>query len=272
MLRTPDAFQIDNIVEAVLSSANYKYISPDLVRVIAAQEIAKRCKQKEAIKATKNKLHQVGGAYLDGRDNYEEWLKTLHAVVGAGDNAEIQQACKHIMSHHASTRERLPILDQFYSTLLADFGPIHSILDLACGLNPLALPWIPLTKGSSYYAYDIYQHVMNFLAQWLLLLNIDGHADVCDLVQSCPEQQVDVALVLKTLPCLEQVDKQAGYRLLRSINAKHMLVSFPLQSLGGKSKGMAAYYEEHFMQLIAEETWHVRKIVFASELVFVVTK
>lgn len=272
MLKTPDASQIDNVVETVLSSANYKYISPDLVRVVATQEIAKRRKQKEAIKATKNKLHQVGGAYLDGRDNYEEWLKTLTEAVATGNDVDIQQACKRIMGHHASTRERLPILDQFYSTLLADLGPIHSVLDLACGLNPLALPWLPLAKNGSYYAYDIYQHVMNFLAQWLHLLNIDGHANVCDLVQSCPEQQVDVALVLKTLPCLEQVDKQAGYKLLRSIHAKHMLVSFPLQSLGGKSKGMATYYEDHFLQLIAEETWHVRKIVFANELVFVVTK
>ena len=272
MGNVPDTTQIDSVIQSVLTGANYKYVSPDLVRTIATQESAKRRNQKEAIKATKNKLHQVGGAYLDGRDNYEEELKILRNIVAAGNENEIQQACRRIMSNHASTRERLPILDQFYSTLLAELGPISSVLDLACGLNPLALPWLLLAKGGSYYACDIYQHVMDFLAQWLQLLRIDGYARVCDLVQSCPEQQVDVALVLKTLPCLEQVDKQAGYRLLRSIHAKHMLVSFPLQSLGGKSKGMATYYENHFLQLIAGETWHVRKVVFANELVFVVTK
>ena len=271
MDKTPDTTQIDSVIEAVLTGANYKYVSRDLVRTIAEQDSAKRRNQKEAIKA-KNKLHQVGGAYLAGRDNYEEELKILRNVVAAGNEAELRQTCKRIMGNHASTRERLPILDQFYSTLLAELGPISSVLDLACGLNPLALPWLPLTQGGSYYAYDIYQHVMDFLAQWLQLLHLNGHARVCDLVQSCPEQQVDVALVLKTLPCLEQVDKQAGYRLLHSIHAKHMLVSFPLQSLGGKSKGMATYYENHFLQLIAGETWHVRKVVFANELVFVVTK
>ncbi|GAC1393619.1 MAG: 16S rRNA methyltransferase [Ktedonobacteraceae bacterium] len=256
----------------MLSSANYKYVCPDLVRTVATQEIAKRRTLKEALKATKNKLHQVGGVYLDGRDDYEQWLHMLHNTVRTGDQSQLRSVCKRVMSNHASTRERLPILDQFYTTLLAELGPIHSVLDLACGFNPLSLPWLPLAEGGHYYAYDIYQHVMDFLAQWLLMLNVNGHAHVCDLIQSCPPQQVDVALVLKTIPCLEQIDKHAGRRLLQSINAKHMLVSFPIQSLGGKSKGMATFYEEHFMHLIAGEAWSIRKFVFATELVFVVTK
>ncbi|GAC1465231.1 MAG: 16S rRNA methyltransferase [Ktedonobacteraceae bacterium] len=264
--------QVDSLVEAVLSSANYKYVSPDLVRAIALQEIGKRRTLKEALKAIKNKLHQVGGAYLDGRDEYTSWLSMLRNIAQRGDQSQLQEACKRMMSNHASTRERLPILDQFYTTLLAELGPIHSILDLACGLNPLALPWIPLVEGGDYYAYDIYQHMMEFLDQWLHIVHMNGHASTWNLVQTCPTQCVDVALVLKTIPCLEQVDKHAGHRLLQSINAKYMLVSFPLQSLSGKSKGMASFYEEHFQHLVAGESWHVRKVVFPTELVFVTTK
>ncbi len=264
--------QLDSLVEAVLGSANYKYISPDLVSAVALQEMGKRRTLKEAVKATKNKLHQVGGAYLDGREDYDAWLSMLRNVAQGGDRSQLQEACKRVMSNHASTRERLPILDQFYTILLAELGPIHSILDVACGLNPLALPWMPLVEGGQYYAYDIYQHMMEFLDQWLHIVHVNGQASTCNLVQTCPTQCVDVALVLKTLPCLEQIDKHAGRRLLQSINAKHMLVSFPLQSLGGKSKGMAIYYEEHFLHLVAEESWSIRKIVFPTELVFVVTK
>ena len=253
-----------------MGSANYKHVSPDLVHAIAVQELGKRRTLKEAIKATKNKLHQVGGAYLDGREEYTAWLRALDTAIQGGNQEVLRATCKRVMSHHASTRERLPILDGFYTTLLAELGPVHSILDLACGLNPLTQPWLPPIE--QYYAYDIYQHVMDFLQEWLHLLPLDGHARVWNLVESCPPQQVDVALVLKVIPCLEQVEKRAGFRLLRSINAKHMIVSFPLQSLGGKSKGMATFYEEHFMQLVASETWHIRKVVFATELVFVVTK
>ncbi|GAC1654092.1 MAG: 16S rRNA methyltransferase [Ktedonobacteraceae bacterium] len=272
MLKAHNSFSIDTVIEGVLSSANYKYVCPDLVRAIATQEVTKRRTLKEALKATKNKLHQVGGVYLDGSDDYGAWLDILRNTVQMEETNQLRNACKRIMSNHASTRERLPILDQFYSTLLAELGPISSILDLACGLNPLALPWLPLVEGGHYYAYDMYQHMMDFLEQWLLMLHVHGQAQVCNLAQSCPTQQVDIALVLKTIPCLEQVDKHAGRKLLQSIHAKHMLVSFPLQSLGGKSKGMATFYEEHFLQLVAQEAWSIRKIVFATELVFIITK
>ncbi len=272
MLKASNQSQLDDLVTAVLTSANYKHVSPDLVRNIASQELMKRRNLKDALKATKNKLHQVGGAYLDGRDDYSQWLNELKRVVQVGNQNDTRQVCKKIMSHHASTRERLPILDQFYTSILADLTPVHSILDLACGLNPLTLPWIPLAAGGHYYAYDIYQHIIDFLQKWLLMIQTEGHAQVCDLTQSYPTHPVDVALVLKTIPCLEQVDKQAGSRLLRSINARHLVVSFPIHSLGGKSKGMAMYYEAHFQELVEGEKWNIKKIEFATELVFVVTK
>jgi 16S rRNA (guanine(1405)-N(7))-methyltransferase len=176
------------------------------------------------------------------------------------------------MAHHASTRERLPILDQFYTTLLTDLAPISSILDVACGFHPLALPWMPLAGQVTYYAYDIYQHMMDFLQDWFTLMGIQGYAQVYDLLQACPPQEVDVAFVLKTIPCLEQVDKHAGKRLLHALNARYIIVSFPVHSLGGKRKGMVAHYEAQFQALMGNALWTVKRVEFATELVFVVAK
>jgi 16S rRNA (guanine(1405)-N(7))-methyltransferase len=263
---------LETLVNDVLSSPKYKYICPDLVRGIGSQELQKRRNRKEALKATKNKLHQIGGAYFDGREDYRAWLDDLASVVQTCDQAQLQRVCWNIMQHHASTRERLPILSQFYTTILADLAPIHSILDVACGLNPLSIPWLPLAENGTYYACDIYQHLTDFLNQYLHIMHIQGYVQTCDVIQSCPEYEVDVAFVLKTIPCLEQVDKHFGYRLLRAINARYLVVSFPVHSLSGRSKGMATYYESHFRELLGDETWEVRKFEFASELVFVVKK
>lgn len=260
---------IDILVESVLASPKYKDISPQLVRNIGTQELSKRRTLKEALKATKNKLHQMGGAYLEGAD-YARWLHELRAC--AEDKNELQRVCWSIMTHHASTRERLPILDQFYMTLLTDLAPISSVLDLACGFHPLALPWMPLAESVTYYAYDIYQHMMDFLQEWFTLIGIQGYAQVCDILQACPTHPVDVAFVLKTIPCLEQLDKHAGQRLLQALNAHYLIVSFPVHSLGGKRKGMLAHYEAQFREMIRDTPWAVRRIEFATELVFVVTK
>lgn len=263
---------LDKLVNGVLHSAKYNAVSPDLVRHIGSQELVKRSNPKEALKATKNKLHQVGGAYFDGRENYTTWLRELAVVAQVNDRAALQRTCRTIMAHHASTRERLPILDQFYSTILANIAPIHSVLDVACGLNPMAIPWLPLAEGATYYACDIFASLGDFLNQYLQLIHMPGHVQTCDAIQFCPTQEVDVAFVLKAIPCLEQIDKHAGYRLLRTINARYLVVSFPAYSLGGRSKGMTAYYKAHFHELEDNALWNVQTFEFATELVFVVQK
>lgn len=268
----PDEQPLARLVNEVLTSAKYKDMSQDLIRSIGQQELVKRRNVKEAIKATKNKLHQVSGAYLDGREQYGMWLTELRAASLPGDKEKLQQTCMRIMSHHTSTRERLPILDSFYNVLLTDLAPIHSILDIASGLNPLARPWMPLAEGTTYYAYDIYAPMMRFLNDYMTSFSLQGHAQVQNVLQSCPTDEVDLAFVLKTIPCLEQVDKQAGYRLLRAIRARYMIVSFPVHSLGGRGKGMTKYYEDHFRQLVDGENWSIEKIEFATELVFVIRR
>jgi 16S rRNA (guanine(1405)-N(7))-methyltransferase len=261
---------LDQLVQSVLTSSKYQRVIRDLVYTIGVQELTKRRNLKEAVKATKNKLHQIAGAYLASKMEYAAWLDRLQRQTAEGQT--VRPLCAEIMAHHASTRERLPILDHFYPTLLADLPPITSILDLACGLNPLTLPWMPLAQPVAYYACDIYQDQIDFLNGFFTTIGVPGTAFACDLLQACPTQAVDVALLLKAIPCLEQADKQIGRRLLDAIQAPILLVSFPAQSLGGRDKGMAANYEFHFRELVAERPWQIERFDFASELVFRVRK
>ena len=72
-----ESHQLDQLIEAIQASPKYKGVSSDLVRYIGTQELAKGHNLKEAIKATKNKLHQVGGAYQDSAPRYRAWLDKL---------------------------------------------------------------------------------------------------------------------------------------------------------------------------------------------------
>ena len=264
--------QLDELVAAVLASPKYHAITPDFVRSVGSRELAKRRTWKEAVKATKNKLHQVAGAYLEAGTQYAAWLDELERASRSGDRERFLKACTQVMSHHSSTAERLALLDRFYATTLTDLPPIHSILDVGCGLNPLAIPWMPLEEGADYYAVDIYQDMVDFLNRFMALTLVRGHAQAGDVLQGYPSDPVDVALVLKGLPCLEQVDKSAGRRLLDTLDAAHLLVSFPVHSLGGRSKGMAATYEAHFRQLVAGRGWQIERFEFTTELVFRIDK
>ncbi len=264
---------LDKLVQSVLDSPKYRQINPDLVERIAREEISKRRSIKEALKATKNKLHQVGGAYFPNPVTDEHTKTWLAQLTESADRPEaLKAACLKIMAAHASTRERLPLLQEFYTTTLGGIAPIHSVIDVACGLNPLAIPWMPLAEDARYYAYDIYQHLIEFLKQAIPVMGVQGRAENRDVLGSPPDEQADLALVLKTLPCLEQVAKQAGARLLDGLDVKYMLVSFPARSLGGRAKGMEKSYAAYFETLAAGKPWEVQTFHFNNELVYLVKK
>jgi 16S rRNA (guanine(1405)-N(7))-methyltransferase len=264
--------QIDELVSAVQNGAHYRSISPQVIRRIGTQELAKGRSWKEAIKATRNKLHQIGGAYQEHEPDYALWRAELDQIDPDKQPDQFKAFCRKVMQFHSSTRERLPELDHFYTETLASLGPLQSILDVACGFNPLALPWLPLAQDGIYYGCDIYTDMVDFLNCFLTKINRKGAVEMCDLISSYPTQPVQLALLLKTIPCLEQMDKSAGRTLLDGIQAEHLLISFPARSLGGRSKGMVQNYEAHFHQLIAGRPWRVQRFEFTSELVFLVSK
>lgn len=262
---------IQPLIAAVRNSAKYRTVSQDLIRYLIARELRAGRTEKETVKAVKSKLHQVAGAYFPGRARYRQWLLQLQRAAQTGDEAW-REACCQVMGHHASTRERLPILNRFYAETLAEVGAVDSVLDVACGLNPLSIPWMPLAENARYIACDIYEDLATFLDAFLKLADLQGEGRVCDLINTAPPDAVMLALVLKTLPPLEQIDKAAGINLLRRLKAKYLLVSFPVQSLGGRKKGMAANYEARFQEVIGGEGWPVKQFKFETELAFLIEK
>ncbi len=256
---------IEKLAEAILSTSKYRHISPDLVRRIGEREMIVRRSQKEAIKATKNKLHQVGGAYFPDKIKFSRYLETLYQ----SENVPID--LQKMMQNHASTRERLPILEEFYAVIFDQLPAIGSIVDIACGLNPLAIPWMPFQEDVTYFAYDIYGDMMAFLGEFLQFMGVDGVAESRDVIGNPPTQFADLILILKTFPCLEQVDKQAAERLLDGLNGRYLLISYPARSLGGRKKNMVANYTAHFEKLADERNWQdVIGFEFETELAFLV--
>ena len=112
----------------------------------------------------------------------------------------------------------------------------------------------------------------DFVGEFMALIGVEGHAQARDVMQFVPPEKVDLALVLKTIPCLEQVDKAAGRHLLETVNADHVIVSFPVRSLGGHDKRMSANYEAHLCDLLADRDWPVERYEFETELAFVIHK
>lgn len=267
---TPDL--LEKLVQVVTSQPRYATILPALVGRVAQEELDKGRGFKEAVKTTRARLHQAGGAYQAERPDYRRLTAELHDLPRDIHNPQVQDFCRAALAAHASTRERLPILERFFQETLAAVAPVHSVLDLACGMNPLALPWLPLAQDATYHACDIYADLTGFLQNFITHVGMPGRIELCDLTANLPAVRVQAAFILKTLPCLDHLDKTASRRLLEGIDAEVILVSYPLRSLGGRGKGRLRHYSAHFEGLIEGKGWRVQHFEFASELAFLLRK
>ena len=263
---------IEELIQKVQESPKYQPVIKSLIKKLVREEITKSKKPSQVIKSVRTRLHQIGGAYLAKRPDYSDLVKTMNNLSTNLEDAQVADYCKQSMVLHASTAERLEFIEFFFASILEQIGPIHSIADLACGFTPLAIPFMPLTQDFTYTAYDIYEDMLDFLNQFFKHFEIKGFAYPCDVTQPFEMPHVQLALLLKTLPCLEQQEKQIGNQVLERINADHILVSFPSKSLGGHEKGMRRNYSSYIEGIVDTNTFSMAHFAFTNEIAFLLTR
>jgi len=262
---------LDEIVSAVARSKKYHAICADTIRRIAAHELAAHGNAKAAVKATKRRLHQVHGAFEQDFD-YDAAYRRLEMAYREGSEDGIKAACRRVLEMHSSTRERLPVLDRFYPAIFGCTGQPSTLLDVGCGLNPLALPWMELPAGTRYVALDIDAGRAGFLDRYLALAGLEPLARCQDALSHPPEDDADVALLLKMSPSLERQEPGATQRLMEQLRTPAIVVSFAVKSLGGREKGMAGQYQQQFLAWMEGRHWPVETLAFETELLFIVHK
>ncbi|HJP72219.1 MAG TPA: methyltransferase domain-containing protein [Candidatus Limnocylindria bacterium] len=257
------------IVERVQRSSRYRDVDPNLLERLAAEELPRARSADDAVKRVKRRLHQAVGAFRgQRRDDTLEGVR--QAWSGDLTSAAFRAACAEVMRSHASTRERLPHLHTLYMRIWEATGIPATLLDVGCGLGPLALPWMGIGEAA-YIATDVDQRPLETAQAFLELVGQPHAVRPMDVVASLPDDAADVALLLKLVPTLDRQDPGAAARLLRGLDVHHAVVSFPARSLGGRGKGMVQTYRDRLRRLV-DETGRVSEVTEASvssELVFV---
>jgi 16S rRNA (guanine(1405)-N(7))-methyltransferase len=249
----------------VSASRKYRAVDPGLIAAIVAEQLRRGGSAREVVKRSKRKLHQVFGAYLDRPMPFGEWVAALRA---APDAAARSALCRQCMVFHASTRERVAHLEAVYAAALGDLPMPARVLDLGCGLNPLGRPFMPLAAATVLDFCDVHRPLIDFLGEALTVLDLAAEGCVCNLLDGAPPRQADVALLLKVLPCLEQLDETIAPRLIAGIRADVIVVSFPVASLGGRRRGMADHYAAHFERVAQALPMRVERRDAPGELVY----
>ena len=266
----PDPDLITAVVSAIKESKKYRDTSEATIRALAVEALRQYKKVKPAVKAVRVRLHSIMAPYL-GDPDYSAAATTLTTAYASHDPALIHQTCWEIMAHHLSTRERLPILTEFYQQIFAITGKPQALLDIACGLNPLALPWMELPGLTDFYAYDIHEPRIQFLNHFFELNGLRPRAILQDVALNFPQEEGDVALFLKEMPRFERNYHGLGRPLLEALRVRHIVLSFPEVSTHG-GRNLVNRYRDFCHQLIASHDWPITELLFEGELVFIIRK
>jgi 16S rRNA (guanine(1405)-N(7))-methyltransferase len=260
-------YDIEGITSKVLRSKKYRSLyRPTVERIV--KDAFRRYPEKEVEKAVKRKLHQIWGAYFT-RPNFDKLFEKVKEEIEKGE--DIQAVLSPILMLQTSTKERIPVLDNFYQRIFSITGQPKTIVEPGCGINALTYFW--MDSPIKYIGYDVDRELIAFLNSIFKLLSVKKQAQVkLGDVLVDEVEQADVGLLLKVLPLLEHQRQGCSIEILKRLRCKHIVVSYPTRSISGKQKGMVDFYTKYFQDLVKNEPWKVDQIPFDTELVFVVRK
>lgn len=260
------------MAEKILQSPKYgPYEIPrDTVIDLLEQEASRFQNSRLLLKAVRQKLHNIMAPYL-GDPNYLRAIQELEEAFQSADSDRILALCKSLLQSHASTRERMPILSEFYERIFDLTGKPRVILDLGCGLHPFGFPWMGLPMDTAYHAYDLNKPRVDLIARYFRLQGLPPLAEQRDILLNPPEVQADVAFWFKEAHRLEQRKYGSNLPLWKALNVHYLLVSLPSTSLSGKHD-LAERQRKLVYQITSGQPWKVSELEFDNELVFCIDK
>lgn len=250
-------------LDSLLSAKKLRDLCPDTIRRVFFECLPKYKSLKDADKATRTELHRITGAFVTP-EHLAEAEKLLNGWT-AGDDATLSQA----LMMHASTKERLPLAetDAMYAHVCEVIGRPQTILDLACGFNPIYLS----SRGFDVTGLDLHGGAIQLINRWADMHSLPARAQTADLLsEGClPDGPYDLALMMKLLPILETQQTGSALRLIDSTPAKTILVSFPTKTLGGRGVGMETHYSQWFESIVPQERI-IHRFTHGSELIYLI--
>lgn len=250
--------ETDRALEALIASPKYRGVYRGAVERVY-REMLRRYKPKEAEKAARAELHRITGAFLTPGDLKKARALLDEAVSGDGN------ALTRVLSLHASTRERLHDMAALYDRALPALGSPKTVLDLACGLNPLYLG----SLGLAVRGVELQTDAANLVNHWAEALDWDVRVTPGDLAEDVPLPEADATLVMKLLPLLDKQLPGGGAALLERLQSKRALVTFPTRTLSGRNVGMKEHYEASFEKNLPFAARILDKFTVPGELCYI---
>lgn len=268
-----DETEVQELITAIKGSRKYRNsgLNEETIRDLIQQETSTHASIKTLRKTVRRKLHNIIAPYL-GEPDYQALSSELNEINQASlASLAIRDFCLKVLREHASTAERIPYLEAFYQEIFQITGVPETILDLACGLNPFAFPWMNLPTSTCFYAYDILQPRVDFINRFFKKIGLVPLAQNQDILTHPPRISADLCFFFKEAHRFEKRAPGSNTSFWASLNTKWLAVSLPVENLGG-THSLVNQHRELVYDRLPENKEVIRELIFIDEIVFLIKK
>lgn len=254
------------LVAELRASRKYGGVDAEALTRTSAWALDRSRSRKEASKVARRKLHQVFGSYLPAAG-----LADAEAAARELGHGGLEDVCRGVLAAHASTRERLEVMPDFFATAFGPRAGAVRVADIGAGLNAFAIPWMPLASDAEYVAIDVDERMQRLVEQLAAHVPVRLAARTEDIVSAAAPIAADVVLLLKVVAPLELQSPGSVARLLERIEAPRIVITLSARSIGGRKRLVNDHYEAMLDPVIAQlAPRSISRYEFPSETMLVV--
>ncbi|MBU0907813.1 MAG: hypothetical protein KKD18_02180 [Nanoarchaeota archaeon] len=202
------------------------------------------------IKEIRSELRLLVGRFQTGTKNKFSLL----------ENNDIET----LLKTHTSTAERISLYPQLKHLLTK--LKVKSILDIGCGLNPLALA----SREVEYYASDINSQELEVIDKFFKKKKIKGKTSVLDLQNlKGPLPKTDVCLLFKVLDIIDPTHTLTE-SILQKIPSDKIIVSFSTRKISGRKMNFPRRF--WFEKLLQRMNYSFSTLKTENEFFYIIDK
>ena len=210
-------------------------------------------------------------------------LRTSYGLFQHGDIEKARQMIQKtkknehllpaLLELHASTKERLPHYLRFFKDIFGIVGKADSILDLGCGFNPLAVPWMGHAP-KTYAAVELYETDVAFIKEYFKRTAHETKLEAHTIDLEKKEQRLvlyhkkyDLVFALKLFDLLK---KKTVEDLAQNIHCRWLAASFSTKTIAGKRMNVPR--RGWFQKMLRRLGYSFTTLTYENELVYLVKK
>lgn len=178
-----------------------------------------------------------------------------------------------LLELHVSTKERLPYYKKFFTDIFQVVGNIKHILDIGCGYNPVAVPWMK-QQPETYTAVELYAEDVALIKQYFEKVTHKTKLEAHTIDVEKKEQRnglyhkkYDLVFALKLFDLLK---KKTVEDLVRNIRYRWLAASFSTKTIAGKRMNVPR--RGWFQKMLRRLGYSFTTLNYENELVYLVRK